>query len=397
MIEQVSIVDDDQQVTHLISVIAKKMGYHTQQYNNVDTFLKQPHLKSELVFLDLCMPGTDGVEVIRSLAKQQCPAQIVLISGQEASVLKAARELAIAQNLYCIDALSKPIELKTYQRLLAGLTDPIEKNESRSTKKWNPTKNELAEAIEESQLVLYYQPQIDCKSNILRGVEALVRWQHPERGLIYPVHFIGVAEECGLIGALTTQVIRLAVRDSKHWQAMGLNINVSVNVSADNIRSLSLPEQLSTLVSENEISPSNLTLEITESELMGELVASLDILTRLRMKGFGLSIDDFGTGYSSLSQLHKIPFSELKIDQSFVLGMISDKEAYAIVETCVMLGKKLGMTVVAEGVESQEHQELLAAMNCDISQGYYWEKPMPSKALLPWIAKHQAKLLEKVL
>ena len=190
-------------------------------------------------------------------------------------------------------------------------------------------------------------------------MEALVRWLHPERGLIYPDEFIWLAEKEGLMEDLTRTVIDQSVHQEQQWQNNVKWICVSVNISAIDITSLKLPEQLAELLEANKLSPSKLTLEVTETALMGELVKSLDILTRLRMKGLGLSIDDFGTGYSSLSQLHRVPFTELKIDQSFVISMLEDEEARAIVKTCVMLGHELKMKVVAEGVESKEHLEIL--------------------------------------
>ena len=160
---------------------------------------------------------------------------------------------------------------------------------------------------------------------------------------------------------------------------------VSINISAHNITSLEFPEQVSELLAAENLTPSSLTLEVTESALMGELVTSLDILTRLRLKGVGLSIDDFGTGYSSLSQLHRAPFSELKIDRSFVISMLADEEAKAIVKTCIMLGHELKMLVVAEGVESRAHLELLREMGCDIAQGYFCQRPMPAAAMIEFL------------
>ncbi|MCK4711064.1 MAG: EAL domain-containing protein, partial [Gammaproteobacteria bacterium] len=163
--------------------------------------------------------------------------------------------------------------------------------------------------------------------------------------------------------------------------------------SAENITSLSLPEQLSDLIDDYDLDPGSLVIEITESALMGELTTSLDILTRLRMKGFGLSIDDFGTGNSSLVLLHRVPFTELKIDMSFVKYMDTDVDAYAIVETCVMLAHKLHMKVVAEGIENQEIRNSLAKMGCDIGQGYHIARPMPAQQLTKWILSHKVREL----
>ena len=180
---------------------------------------------------------------------------------------------------------------------------------------------------------------------------------------------------------LTSWVIEEAVKQEQIWKSLSHTIPISVNISASNITSLSLPEQVGELLESKQLDSAMLTLEITETVLMGELVTSLDILTRLRLKGIGLSIDDFGTGYSSLSQLHKVPFSELKIDQSFVSAMIEDEQARAIVKTCIMLGHELKMKVVAEGVESEAQLKLLRHMGCDISQGFFCSKPVSADKL----------------
>jgi len=231
----------------------------------------------------------------------------------------------------------------------------------------------------------HFQPQINIQTEQIVGVEALVRWQHPQYGLIYPDKFISVVEKQGMMDQLTTQVINLAIKQISNLLEHRRNIPVSVNVSAENINSLSLPEYLSQLLHDNQLDPTMLVLEITETALMGELVTSLDILTRLRMKGFDLSIDDFGTGYSSLSHLHRIPFTELKIDQSFVKNLDSDDTSLAIIKTCILLGHELNMSVIAEGVESKEILQELQALGCDNAQGYYIARPMPGEQLMHWL------------
>lgn len=213
----------------------------------------------------------------------------------------------------------------------------------------------------------------------------MVRWQHPERGLIFPDQFIALAEENNLINKLTESVIYLAISQNKLWQDQGLNTRISVNVSADNIINLNLPEKLKTLTEEFNVKAENITIELTESAVMGELTRSLDVLNRLRMKGFLLSIDDFGTGYSSLSHLYQAPFTELKIDQHFIMHMLEDTEAMVIVKICIMLGKMMGMDIVAEGVETQEIFDELKNMGCDIAQGYFLSRPVPAEELLNWV------------
>lgn len=193
-----------------------------------------------------------------------------------------------------------------------------------------------------------------------------------------------MAENNGLISELTSKIIEQAVEQAKYWKSQKLAVQISVNISAENITSLSLPEQLIQMLRQHQLDPTMITLEVTESALMGQLVTSLDILTRLRMKGIKLSIDDFGTGYSSLSQLYRMPFTELKIDQSFVMNMTHDEETRGIVKTCIILGHELNMCVVAEGVEGKATLELLRKMGCDVAQGFHIARPMPAEDLMEW-------------
>ena len=233
--------------------------------------------------------------------------------------------------------------------------------------------------------MVYYQPQIDIGTQLVHGAEALVRWQHPQFGLLPPSLFIPLAEQSNLIGELTWQVLQTAVDDAVAWGKIRPGLTLSVNMSAMALKDLEMPEKILALAQSRNLDHAAIMLEVTETALMDELVKSLEILARLRMKNFHLSIDDFGTGFSSLVQLHRIPFSEIKIDNSFVMEMASDKEALAIVETIIILGHKLGKTIVAEGVETAEALAMLKDCDCDIAQGYHIARPMPGEAFLEWM------------
>ncbi len=383
---RIYIVDDDIQVAELFSAAIDSVGIDNQYFTSAREFLQIDLLDTDVVLLDLNMPDIDGIEVIRVLGKNSAQVQLVLISGHDKGVLHSAQQLAQAHALRVAGSLSKPVPIEKLKKLVIELSQQAQSsNQQGLAAQHMPSIEELKTALREKQLVLYYQPQIDIRSGELRGVEALSRWLHPQRGLIFPDTFIPLAEQHDLIGELTAEVIGQSIEQSRQWQQQGLKARISVNISADNITSLSLPEQLSDLLINSQLDPAMLTLEITESALMCELVTSLDILTRLRMKGFGLSIDDFGTGYSSLSQLHRIPFTELKIDKSFTMSMAQDEESRAIVKTCIMLGQELNMQVVAEGVESAEILSLLEDYGCDIGQGYHIARPMPAADLPGWV------------
>jgi len=386
---RLTIVDDDMDIASLFREVAENVGFQVNVYFNGAEFLNNLHVPADVIMLDLMMPGMDGVEVIRQLAQNQIDSSLILVSGYDKGVLHSAHELAQESRLNIVSSLTKPIHIASLNELLVKLKNlkPAEAKQIHSAAEVIDV-DALREAIHHNQLLLHYQPQIDIRNDRLDGVEALVRWQHPELGLIYPNSFIKLAEDHSLMGDLTAAVIKLAIEQGREWHEAGVNTKISVNVSAENITTLVLPEQLMNMVNLSRLDPSLLVLEVTESALMGELVTSLDILTRLRLKGFSLSIDDFGTGYSSLSQLHRVPFNEMKIDQSFVMQMDKDNEARAIVETCVMLGHKLNMTVVAEGVESESILNKLKAMRCDIAQGYHLARPMPGDQILQWLQSH---------
>ncbi len=382
------LLDDEEALVELHSEIAELAGFNAQGYTRAIQFFEQvvDFETGSVMVLDLHMPEMDGIEVMRRLAQMSNTPALILISGHDAGVLRSAEKLCRAHGLEVIGSFRKPMSLDTLLQLFEQHIpeDNRQKQNDSYPVEAEVTLTELQQAIRNEQLVLYFQPQIEIATGILSGIEALVRWQHPEQGLIYPDRFIPLAEQNGLMSELTHWVIEQTVKQEQLWQQAGLTTSLSVNISALDIIGLKLPEQLAELLENNKLSPTHLTLEITESALMGELVTSLDILTRLRLKGIRLSIDDFGTGYSSLSLLHRVPFTELKIDRSFISNMSEDNEARAIVKTCILLGHELNMRVVAEGVETEEHFKLLKQMGCDLAQGNFIARPMPGSELIAW-------------
>ena len=328
----VYLIDDEIDMLELLSDVIESTGLIAQPYNRASHFFEQVNEfeKNSILVLDLNMPDMDGVEVIRRLSTMPAAPSLILMSGYDSSILHAAEKLGKARNLEILAYIGKPIDIEKFKNLLSTTvvdktTPPVISTER------EPSFEELQWAITHEQLILHYQPQVNILTGGMFGVEALIRWQHPTRGLTYPDRFIPLAEQKGLIGAITHWVIETAVKQRQRWRKQGLDLLVSVNISAVDITSLTLPEQLADLLANNQLDPTMLMLEVTETTLMSELVMSLDILTRLRLKGVGLSIDDFGTGYSSLSQLHRVPFTELKIDRSFVANLSQDEEARAIV------------------------------------------------------------------
>jgi len=245
--------------------------------------------------------------------------------------------------------------------------------------------NDLRVAIEHKELRVYYQPRVDCRSGKLLGAEALVRWQHPEQGLITPAHFISIAEECGLIIPLGSWVLSEACHQQAQWRDNGFgDIAISVNLSAPQLHDPELLNTLRQAISDNGISPTMIELELTESLLMEDVSSTIDLLLAIKALGISLSVDDFGTGYSSLNYLHRFPIDKLKIDQSFIRDMLDDPNDLAITKAVIGLGHTLGLRVVAEGVEKVEEMRVLFAAGCDELQGYLFGKPMPAAEFVNW-------------
>jgi diguanylate cyclase (GGDEF)-like protein len=250
---------------------------------------------------------------------------------------------------------------------------------------------ELRTAINEDQLVLHYQPTLGLDNGRVEAVEALVRWQHPEHGLMAPVEFIELAELSGMIQALTRWVLKRALVQIREWSDRGLDLRVAVNLSVRNLYDRDLVPWLSEQLVERGVSASLLKLEITESQLMDDPMLAMEVLGKMKSLGVSTSIDDFGTGYSSLSYLKNLPIDELKIDRSFVGNMVRDDDDLTIVRSTIDLSHNLGLDVVAEGVEEATTLHLLAEMGCDRAQGFLISRPVPAAELERWLGDADAQ------
>lgn len=250
-------------------------------------------------------------------------------------------------------------------------------------------KLDLREAIDDNQLILFYQPKVHLRSGLVTRVEALVRWRHPERGLVLPDQFIPLAERTDLIKNLTDWVLESALKQVKEWQRKGMPLHVSVNLSTHSLQEPFLPERIARLLEKWDVEPRVLKLEITESSILADPPHVLAILALLRTLGVKLSLDDFGTGYSSLVHLRQLPVDEIKIDKSFVMGMRNSKSDVAIVKAMIQLGHDLGYQVVAEGVDDEETFRTLADLGCDLAQGYFLSHPLTPEDLDIWLNDSQ--------
>jgi diguanylate cyclase (GGDEF)-like protein len=247
--------------------------------------------------------------------------------------------------------------------------------------------SDLRRAVDEGELVLYYQPQIDLRTGAITSVEALVRWMHPKRGLVGPDEFIPLAERTGLIKRLTRTVLTEAIRQARAWELAGLRVPVAVNLSMRNIHDPQLPQTIAQLLQRWDARPELLRLEMTETVLAADPERALQTMESLRAMGVHIALDDFGIGYSSLAYLNRLPLDEIKIDRSFVLGMLDDESSATIVRATVDLGHGLGYGVVAEGVENAETRQRLSALGCDFIQGFFVARPMPADQTAEWIGR----------
>jgi EAL domain-containing protein (putative c-di-GMP-specific phosphodiesterase class I) len=248
---------------------------------------------------------------------------------------------------------------------------------------------DLRRALDENQFVLYYQPKVDLRSGRITGAEALIRWQHPRRGLVGPYHFIQVAEERGLIVALGDWVMQEACRQNISWQHQGMvSIPIAINLSAVHFQKSSLLADVEQTLYAHALPANCLELELTESSIMQDEGITIATMDRLKAVGVILALDDFGTGYSSLSQLKGLPLDNLKLDQSFVRGLPDDSDDLAICTAVIAMGRALGVKVIAEGVETTEQLAVLRGLGCDVGQGFLFARPMPAALFFEFMQRH---------
>lgn len=379
------VIDDQADLCEFISEAAAVLGYETQAVTEPDAFRRAvQEFQPTVVVLDLQMPGADGIELLRYLGERGSKAQVLVASGMDQRVLSTAEQIGRAQGLNMLGALQKPILLvdleATLRRCMRG-DAPI-------------TPEALTAALDRREIHVHYQPKATRVAPgrwIVEGVEALARWQHPALGFISPVRFIPLAEKHGLIRRLTEQVLETALAQCRAWDTAGLSLSVAVNLSPQLLNDLSFPDHVARLAAQIGADARRIVFEVTESAAMFDPGTTMDVLTRMRVKNFGLSIDDFGTGYSSLKQLYLMPFSELKIDTSFVRDIFAHEDARTMVETMVLLAHKLRLTACAEGVESQEVLDFLDSVDCDRAQGYFIGRPMVGESLETTVREWNAK------
>ena len=384
---RILLLDDDRFMLTMQSRMLRSMGYlmigTAGSSESALAMLHDEPLAVDVIVCDLNMPGIDGIEFLQRLSATPYRGGVILLSGEGMRIMHTVQKLLGPGRLVILGALEKPAGRAALRALLNRWTPSAQAAQEPAARSFEPS--ELHAANRERQWVLHYQPQVILDTGAWSGVEALVRWNHPQHGLVYPDAFVGTAEDCGAIDALTQWVLHEAMTQLAQWNAHALKIEMAINVSMENLRAPGFARQVADLARMAGVMPQDTTLEITESRLMAPSVAPLESLVRLRMMRFGLSIDDFGTGHSSLAQLRDVPFTELKVDRGFVDGARDNQIIRPILDGSVGIAKRLGMRSVAEGVETESDWHLLREIGCDIAQGYFIGRPMPAERLLQWL------------
>lgn len=352
----------------------------------------------DVALIDLEMPIMDGIELLRSIAQEKCVKSVIILSAKDPILIASVGTMAEADGLHVLGTFQKPLQrdlletsLMRYVRDLktTQTIDPVPHSEV--------TVIDFCNALDVGDITLAFQPKLTVQGLIMRGVEALARWNHPDKGMISPSVFIPLAERHGLIDTLTRDLLEKAFVQKRAWQQMGLRFHIAFNLSPLSLADATLSDWLAELAQQYTIPPEEITLEVTENALLGELACAIRTLARLRLKGFNIAIDDYGTGFANAQQLSRVPATELKIDRSLIHQVAVRPQQKTILASTVELAKNLKLITVAEGVESLDDYRILQELGVDLVQGFYFSKPLKSDDLLEWVKSGLSKVRRQVM
>ncbi|NOT20210.1 MAG: EAL domain-containing response regulator [Sideroxydans sp.] len=371
-------------VVHMLHTLGIKMVWQANNGKQALALLDEKQARSvEVVLCDLDMPEMDGMEFFRHLSKLKPGISVIILSGMEDAVISSVKKMAGSYGLNLLGAAEKPATLEQL-KLMLDEYHCVSPNVQQyaSTLPASFTLEDILRAVREHQFEPFLQPKVEIKTGRIIGAEALARWRHPQLGIIAPYAFIPLLEASGNMEELTFQMLKKTAQACRRLNNKGFSIDISINLSLSSLSDTTLADRITRTIVDAGVDPHHIILEITESAAMTNVAEALENLTRLRIRGFGLSIDDYGTGFSSMQQLSRVPFTELKIDKSFVTDCDTNHSLRVIVESSIELAHKLKVRSVAEGVEKQEEWDMLKSMKCDEVQGYFIAKPMDVGAFI---------------
>lgn len=387
---KILIIDDDTEITDQLHDVAVRLGHQATVENDSRQVESLLTTAFDLIFLDLCMPFLDGIQVMRVLSQKKVSAALVLMSGFDKAVLNTAHELAEAHELNTLSHLSKPFKVNAVEALMSEVKQEKSEQVSKPAAQRKMSSDDIRKAFDEDRIEVYYQPQMDVKMNRVVGLEALCRIRDSQSNLIYPDQFIDEVERLGLIHELTLAVAIIAAQDYADLSAQYSGMTISINISTRDLDDLFFPDVLETIFAEHKINPNFVIIEVTENTLLQNLSVSLDVLARIRLKGFKISIDDFGKGSTSLDNLKYFPATELKIHREFIQSIGEKDKSHVLVKHTMELAHHLGLDVVAQGVENQDVLDWLVGQGCDLIQGYWYSKPLSKADLLEFLKAARA-------
>jgi len=355
--------------------------------NGVDAIAKLKTENFDLVFIDLEMPEMDGVELVRNIADQELARAVIILSSKDPVLILSVGTMADAAGLRVLGTFRKPLQPEQLNCSLLRLLQYGQPEYSLNTSATSFSPKDLVEAIRQDQLDLKFQPKVTAGGLLLKGVEALARWEHPHSGNIPPSDFIAVAEKFGLIDTLTYYLYEKALRCKADWKKYGIRVHLAFNLSPLSLGDRGLTDKVIALNEKYGIEAEETVLEITENAVAGEISTAIETLARLRLKGFNIAIDDYGTGFANAQQLSRVPATELKLDRSLIDGVSTRPQQQAIVSSTIGLSEDLGLITVAEGVEHLDDYRFLVSSGIDLIQGYLIAKPMSNQSLLSWIKR----------
>ena len=389
------IVDDDQDQRYLLGRTLAGMGTVrvTEAASGEQALATLDRLGPavDIVIADLQMPGMDGMELLRRIGERKLPVSVILVSAVDGVLLGSAAKMAQAYGVKVIGTIEKPASRASFYAVLAHFRNPEPDAAVNTDAAFSPTTDDVLTGLSAGQFEPSFQAVVELGTGNVVGAEALARWQHPARGVLGPEVFLPQLTRAGYLDELSWIMLSLAAMEAGLWRRAGLHMTVSVNVSGTSLADPNYADAVTQIVTGHGLEPAAMILELTETETVLNIASALENMTRLRIRGFGLAIDDYGVGYSSMQALSRMPFTEIKIDRSFVAAAATDPKSRLMIEHAVAVARQMGLKTVAEGVETRTEYDLLASLGCDRVQGYLVARPMEGGRFLRWMLDRRVK------